>query len=68
MENVVIKVGGMSCGGCVKSVRGALAALAGVTQVEVSLEAGEARVVYDPARVTLARLGQTIEEAGFDLA
>jgi copper chaperone CopZ len=34
----------------------------------VSLEAGEARVSYDPARVGIERLRQAIEEAGFDAA
>jgi copper chaperone len=50
MEEVTIKVGGMSCQGCVKNVTGALSATPGVASVAVSLEAGEARVSYDPAR------------------
>jgi copper chaperone len=66
MANVVIKVGGMSCGGCAKSVIGVLTALPGVERAEVSLEAGEARVDFDPARVALERLRHAIEEAGFD--
>lgn len=41
MENVVIKVGGMSCQGCVKNVTGALSATPGVGSVVVSLEQGE---------------------------
>lgn len=68
MENVVIKVGGMSCGGCVKSVTGVLAALPGVAQAQVSLEAGEARVAYDPAQVGVERMRQAIEAAGFEAA
>ena len=66
MENVVIKVGGMSCGGCVKNVTSVLTALPGVSEAEVSLEAGEARVAYDPARVDHEALRQAIENAGFD--
>ena len=38
MENVVIKVGGMSCQGCVKNINGVLGALAGVASAEVSLK------------------------------
>lgn len=68
MENVVIKVGGMSCGGCVKNVTGVLSALPGVEWAEVFLEAGEARVSFDPARVGIERLRQAIEDAGFDAA
>ena len=64
MEQIVIKVGGMSCQGCVKNVGGVLQALPGVDAVAVSLEAGEARVDYDPAQVSRA----AIEDAGFDAA
>ncbi len=68
MEQVVIKVGGMSCQGCVKNVGGVLQALPGVGAVTVSLEAGEARVAYDPAQVAPAALRAAIEDAGFDAA
>jgi copper chaperone len=66
MEQVVIKVGGMSCQGCVKNVTGVLQALAGVGEVVVSLEAGEARVSHDPAKVGVPALRAAIEDAGFD--
>lgn len=66
METTVIKVGGMSCQGCVKSVTGVLSALPGVSSAEVSLERGEATVRYDPAQVDAARLKGAIEDAGFD--
>lgn len=66
MENTVIKVGGMSCQGCVKNITGVLAGLAGVASAEVSLEAGEARVDFEPQTVTRAALLAAIEDAGFD--
>ena len=66
MENVVIKVGGMSCQGCVKNITGVLVALPGVSAAEVSLEAGEARVSFDPQAVSRATLVEAIEDAGFD--
>jgi len=68
MENVVIKVGGMSCQGCVKNLTGALSGVTGVASVEVSLEAGEARVSYDPAQVSANALRTVIEDCGFDAA
>ncbi|NTV12212.1 MAG: heavy-metal-associated domain-containing protein [Zoogloea sp.] len=67
MEQVVIGVDGMSCQGCVKNVTGALAALDGVSQAEVSLEKAQARVSYDPAKVSLDALRAAVEEAGFDV-
>lgn len=66
MENTVIKVGGMSCQGCVKNITGVLGGLAGVAGAEVSLEAGEAKVSFDPQVVARAALVSAIEDAGFD--
>ena len=66
MENTVIKIGGMSCQGCVKNIGGVLSALGGVTSAEVSLEAAEARVTFDPQQLSRAALLEAIEDAGFD--
>ena len=66
METTTIKVGGMSCGGCVKSVTGVLTALDGVTKAEVSLEQKQAVVEFDAAKLTRYQLKEVIEDAGFD--
>jgi copper chaperone len=66
METTLIKVGGMSCQGCVKNITGVLTALAGVQSAEVSLEAGQATVSYDPQALARAALLSAIEDAGFD--
>lgn len=66
MENTTIKIGGMSCQGCVKNISGVLGALPGVASAEVSLEAGEAKVAYDPAVIARDALKGAIEDAGFD--
>ena len=50
METVELKVEGMDCQGCVKSVTRMLTGVAGVQDVDVSLEDGRARVTYDPAK------------------
>ena len=66
MEDTVIKVGGMSCGGCVKSVTNVLQNLGGVGKAEVSLEKGEARVEFDSGRVAREQLLKAVEDAGFE--
>ena len=66
METTTIKVDGMSCGGCVKSVTGVLTALDGVAKAEVSLEQKRAVVEFDAAKVTRDQLKVVIEDAGFD--
>ena len=66
MENTVIKVGGMSCQGCVKNVTDVLKGMAGVASAEVSLDAAEAKLAYDPQIVSREALLGAIEDAGFD--
>ena len=68
MESVTLKVNGMTCEGCVASVRRVLRALPGVGEVAVALSPGTARVTYDPQRVGLPELRRTIEDAGYEVA
>ena len=65
MNTIQLTVTGMTCGGCVNSVHKVLTAMPGVQSAEVTLNPGQALVVYDPARVAPAALVQTIVDAGF---
>jgi len=65
MNTIQLTVTGMTCGGCVNSVQNVLAALPGVQNVEVTLNPGQANVVYDPSRIDPAALTQAIIDAGF---
>ena len=66
MENTVIKVGGMICQGCVKNITDVLNGMSGVASAEVSLDAGEAKLAFDPQLVSREALLSAIEDAGFD--
>jgi len=66
METTTLKVTGMSCGGCVKSVTNVLQGLPGVVKAEVSLEKAEAKVDFEAAQVTRAVMAQAIADAGFE--
>ena len=68
MNEIVLSVTGMTCGGCVNSVHKVLTALPGVQSADVTLTPGQARVVYDPARVDRAALVQAIIDAGFGVS
>jgi len=68
MESTLLKVGGMSCQGCVKSVTKVLSELPGVVKAEVSLERGEASVDYDAGKVTRDAMKRVIDDAGFEAA
>ncbi len=65
MNEIILPVTGMTCGGCVNSVQRVLAAVPGVQTVEVTLQPGQARVVYDAARTDRATLVQAVVGAGF---
>ena len=67
MEQKVMAIGGMSCQGCVKNITGVLQALPGVEQADVSLEAAQVCLTYDPEKVGVAQFKEAIESAGFDL-
>ncbi len=65
METVTIKVGGMTCEGCVRSVTNAIQDLPHLGFVEVSLSRGEAVIEYG-ALMSEADIRQAIEDAGFE--
>jgi copper chaperone len=66
MATADIKIEGMSCEGCVKSVARALQGVPGVEKVEVFLAKGKADVTYDPAKAGLADLKRAVERAGYE--
>jgi len=68
METMTIKVKGMTCGGCVASVTRVLKAVPGVSDVAVTLQPGEAKVTFDPARTGVSTLQTAIKDAGYDVA
>lgn len=68
MESTNLKVGGMSCQGCVKSVTKVLLELPGVSRADVSLERGEAAIDYDAAKLTREAIKLAIDGAGFEAA
>ena len=68
MEQVQLKVEGMTCGGCVKSIQNALSGRAGVARAEADLDAKLVTIDFDPAVIQRDGLVEAIEDAGFDVA
>ena len=64
-EQVVIPVDGMHCGNCAERVTAALAKVKGVRFVETSLDAKQAKVVYDGKKAKQAALAAAIRDAGY---
>jgi len=67
MENIVLKVEGMSCNHCVKAVEGSVGKLSGVTAVKVNLAEGLVNVEYDKNQVALETIKDTIDDQGYDV-
>jgi copper chaperone len=68
METLTLRVEGMTCQGCVRSVTKVLHGVPGVRRAEVSLERAQATVEFDPAQASPAALRQAIEAAGYQAA
>ena len=66
METLTLNIGGMTCGGCVKSVTRILENTEGVTKAKVSLENKNALIEFDPAKTNPAALIEAVEDGGFD--
>lgn len=65
MRSATMLIEGMTCGGCVVSVKRVLERVPGVSDLVV--EVGEARLTVDEAVVDEEALRKTVERAGFEV-
>jgi mercuric ion binding protein len=64
-RTVTFAVENMYCAACPYTVRSAMAAVAGVTRVEVSFEKKSAAVTFDDAKTTIDSIGASSTDAGY---
>jgi Cu+-exporting ATPase len=64
-RDAVIKIGGMTCAMCARTIEAALGEVSGVLDVSVNLGTESARVSYDPSLVTTDDIKKAIEEVGY---
>ena len=67
MRTETIKIGGMTCGGCVSNVTNAINAVDGVKNVEVTLKTGAARIEFDEGTTSPALLRAAVKRAGYEV-
>ncbi len=67
MEKITLNVKGMSCNHCKMAVEGELKALDGVDNAVVSLENNNVVIDYDEGKVSIEKLKDAIEEAGYEV-
>jgi len=68
MNTLALTVTGMSCMGCVNSVKNLVSALPGVFAIRVDLASGRVEVDHDPAQSDRETIRQAIEEGGYGVA
>jgi len=64
-RDITLRIGGMHCAMCVKTIEHSLLALKGVRDVSVNLASEKARVYYDSQIVGQAEFKKSIESAGY---
>ena len=64
-EKIILKIGGMTCATCEKTVTDALKHLDGVVKVTVNLATEKVAVTYYQRMTTLAEMKKAIEDAGY---
>lgn len=67
MQTEVIKIKGMTCMGCVNSVKSVLERIPGVGSADVSLEQKQVTIQYDAATTQSSQLKDAIAGAGFEV-
>ena len=63
----VIKIKGMTCMGCVNSVKTVLEKIPGVDSADVSLEQKHVTIQYDATITKTSQFKNAIEDAGFEV-
>ncbi len=64
-EKATLKIGGLTCAMCVKTIETALKKLDGILEATVNLGAERAYVTYNPRITTIAEMRSAIEDAGY---
>lgn len=64
-EEATLGIEGMSCQHCVGKVEKGLREMAGVFAADVDLEKKQAKVRFDPEKVTVDELAKKVSDVGF---
>lgn len=64
-DTAKLSVDGMTCSGCVKSVKSALEKVDGVESAQVDLKSNSAVVAFNPEKTTLESMEKAVADAGY---
>jgi len=65
VEQVTLKINGMTGDHCVSVIRSALLELSGVSAVEIHFKEGNADVTFDSNKVSLTALQEIVKNQGY---
>ena len=67
MQMAILNISGMTCMGCVSSIKKVLEEITGVIDFDVSLKEKQAKIQYDPEKTDTNQFKKAIVEAGFEI-
>ena len=67
MQTAILNISGMTCMGCVSSIKKVLEEITGVISFDVSLKEKQAKIQYDPEKTDTNQFKKAIVEAGFEI-
>lgn len=66
LATTTVSIEGMTCGACTSAVEGGFTDLDGVVQFNISLLAERAVIVHDVSKLSVEKIVEAIDDAGFD--
>jgi copper chaperone len=67
MQTTILNINGMTCMGCVNSIKNVVEKVSGVNGADVSLENKQVKVQYDPEKTNINQFKKAIVGAGFEI-
>ncbi len=65
MDNLTLKLGGMSCASCASSIEQAIKSVPGVIECNVNFGMEQASIQYDSQKTSLATIQEAVDAAGY---
>ena len=68
IESTTLVAPSISCENCQRAVEGAVGKVDGVQTIKVDIPTKSVHVEYDPQKVTIAKLEEVMDDAGYAVA
>ncbi len=67
MQTTILNINGMTCMGCVNSIKNVVEKVSGVCGADVSLENKQVKIQYDSEKTNINQFEEAIVGAGFEI-